>query len=429
MDTSMRPYVIVGCVLLSIALAFYWFWPEPDRGIDWREKYRQESRDPYGTNVLHELLRDRIGSFSFTEVTDSLQQVLDPAPESAASYVFVGDGILLDSFSQEALLEFVGAGNNAFISSNSIPVKLLSLFYDPICDGYEWSDYLFESDTLAWVELSHPEPADTLEFDLYYQYRRRVVPYSWCYIDDWAFCEELDSPEELGQVFGYAVNFARYRFGEGSFYLHTTPLAFTNFHLRRPEGLAYAEGVFSHLPDGPVYWDEHHQISAVLSRRLNELYAQGQQRRLNNEGPLQYILSQPPLAWAWYIGLGLVLSYLFFRAKRRQRIIPVLEPNTNTSLEFVSTIGRLYFIQNKHRKLAQQQMKLFLAYVRDRYHLPTRELNDQFTRQLTVRSDVPAELIARILRFHRNIESSGFLSEKSLVDFHRTLESFYKNCK
>ncbi|MEK7253809.1 MAG: hypothetical protein AAB316_03635, partial [Bacteroidota bacterium] len=147
--------------------------------------------------------------------------------------------------------------------------------------------------------------------------------------------------------------------------------------------------------------------------------------------PFQYILNQPPLAWAWYILLGLAVFYLAFRAKRRQRIIPVLEYNTNTSLEFIGAVGRLSFLQNNPRALVMQKMKLFLGFVRERYRLPTKELNEAFQKQLAAKSEIPEDHLQKILTLHRNITSvaSGYVSENTMIDFHRLLEHFYRHCK
>lgn len=74
-------------------------------------------------------------------------------------------------------------------------------------------------------------------------------------------------------------------------------------------------------------------------------------------------------------------------------------------------------------------MKLFLGFVRERYHLPTKELNPQFAKTLATRSEIPEEVIGKILTLHRNISSSGYVSENVLVDFHGLVEGFYKKCK
>ena len=106
-----------------------------------------------------------------------------------------------------------------------------------------------------------------------------------------------------------------------------------------------------------------------------------------------------------------------------------MEKNENTSLEFISTIGRLHFIENNHLALSKQKMKLFLGYIRERYHLPTKELNEQFEKQLIARSEVSEEVVHKIFTIHRNMESSRFASENVLVNLHREMAKFYQTCK
>ena len=223
--------------------------------------------------------------------------------------------------------------------------------------------------------------------------------------------------------------FARVAYGDGYFYLHTIPLVFTNIQLLDEEGLEYANRTFSHLQAGPIYWDDYSRVSEWMGRRRNERQYYSASRQLSTESPLQYILGQPPLAWGWYLLLSLGLLYLLFRAKRKQRIIPVLEPNTNTSLEFLSTIGRLYFMQNNHKQLALQQMKLWQSYLRERYLLQTRDMDSAFVEKLAHKSEISKEVINKILLLYRNISSSTFVSENTLIDFHRLLDNFYKNSK
>lgn len=158
--------------------------------------------------------------------------------------------------------------------------------------------------------------------------------------------------------------------------------------------------------------------------------SQGRPRRdFNRPSPLSYVLSQPPLAWAWYTLLGTTLVYFLFRIKRRQRIIPVLPSNKNNSLAFIRTIGRLYFLQNNHRQLVLQKMKLFLQFVRDRYKIQTRELHEDFVYQLSVKSEIKPEKIQKILDSYQAIDFSPEIQERILADFHQQIESFYKNCK
>ena len=204
-------------------------------------------------------------------------------------------------------------------------------------------------------------------------------------------------------------------------------LLFSNIQLIDEEHLAYADRVFSYLNEGPIYWDDYSRASEFVARHYNRNNPFN--KTLSSESPLQYILSQPPLAWAWYLLLGLGFLYLIFRGKRKQRIIPVLEENKNTSLEFLSTIGRLYFLRNNHKELAIQKMKLYLAFIRERYHIQTKALDAAFIKRLAVKSEIQEEKIDQLLMLSKNIHNSNYVSEVTLIDFHNKIDHFYKNCK
>ncbi len=423
----------------------------------WEEHYDPKSKDPYGTYLVHNLLKTYFPKSDLKILKDSLGNSLD-----SGSFVFIGHDFWLDSAATAQLLRFVAEGNSAFIATPYLPQALLDSLIGSECGeiyGYEEetvaeqegleeevtldtveeegveeegveaevietevaeevqynSEYTL-SDTAVNLNFEHPNLVDSTGHDLKFLFLRKTMQHTWAYFPYEYLCDSQTVFSTIGRLNGEHPYFVKASYGEGEFYLHTTPLAFTNLYLLEKRGLDYASKAFSHLKTGPLYWDER-----VFKPKGD---APPQQ-----ESPLKYVLSQPPLAWAWYLMLGMALLYLIFRAKRRQRVIPVLEKNANTSLEFIGTIGRLFFINNNHRQLAAQKMRLFLIFVRERYHLPTKELNEQFAKGLAVRSNVPEEHILKILNLNRNINNSGFLSEDTLVDFHRLMERFYRECK
>ena len=414
--------IIIGVVVLILALLFY-FSRGSGGNYSWREHYKPDSKDPYGTYLVRNLLESYYPSQPFEVVKDSLGERLD-----SGNFVYVGSDFWLDSTALDQLLRFVERGNRAFIACPYMPSSLLDSISLGQClptDG-EDSSYIYENDfyftdTSANLNFQHPMLWDSNGYDYKYLVIRQPQSYQWTYLPDHIFCDSQTIFASLGLLNNDQYNFAKATYGKGEFLLHTTPLAFTNLFLVEKRGLGYASKAFSHLKSGPIYWDE----------RLYDPFGDyaGGGGMGNKESPLKYVLSQPALAWAWYILLGMAVFYLIFRAKRRQRVIPVLEKNTNTSLEFIGTIGRLFFIQNNHRQLAAQKMRLFLIFVRERYHLPTKELNEQFAKGLAIRSDVPEEHIYKIVKLNQNIGNSGFLSETTLVDFHRLLERFYRECR
>lgn len=428
--TNKRPLIIFGIAAMLLLLFFSLSRTKGNR-YSWAETYDEQSKHPYGTFVLYDLLQHYFSGKEVKKINTSVSSDLPTDSLSRANnYIFVGEGMYMDSADVQSLLHFVARGNTAFISSKTIPYDLMFEVYYDECNNNYWDDYTILKDTGAVFNLLHKDLESEAGYGYKYIHYRQIKKYNWTYIDSIYFCDETYSFVELGFLNDQHVNFAKKNYGQGVFYLHTSPIAFSNIQLMDKPGIDYASKVFSHLSSGDIYWDRHSRVSVGVARRRNNQYSGNQaNREISGGGPLKYILSQAPLAWAWYICLSLALLYLLFRAKRKQRIIPIIEKNTNTSLDFISTIGTLYFIQSDHKKLCLQKMKLFLAYIRDRYYIPTGELDDIFVKKLVAKSEVSEAAIQKIILTHINIKGALSITEKTLIDFHQMIDQFYKNCK
>lgn len=428
MNQSRRIIFIVGILAVLIVLMAL-LWRTPQRH-NWLETYKESSKHPFGTQVIFGLLQSYFRGEPTNVIEEKLSEELPLKPDQKSNYIFIGEGLYMDSMDVEVLLDYVDMGNTAFISSRTIPYDLMFYLYYEECENLYWDDYYSSIDSTKLLNLIHPGLSRDTSFNFTFVFRNKPREYRWQYIDSSYFCDQEYGFVKLGLMNDTLVNFARIKYGEGAFYLHTTPVVFSNIQLLEKDALDYADRVFSHLEEGPIYWDKYSKVSEATARRMNNSPFGPSERRLSNETPLQYILSQPPLAGAWYTLLAATVLYLFFRAKRKQRIIPVMDQNANTSLEFVKTIGRLYFLQNNHRQLSLQKMKLFKAFVRGKYQITLKEKEDeQLIDRLAHKSEVPEEVIKNILAMYRNIDSSSFVSENTLIEFHQRIDQFYKQCK
>ena len=73
-------------------------------------------------------------------------------------------------------------------------------------------------------------------------------------------------------------------------------------------------------------------------------------------------------------------------------------------------------------------LKQFQTFVRERYHLASREMDETFMNTLAIKSDVPQERIKRIVGFERRIYVND-ITEDTMIEFHQLLNNFYKICK
>ena len=80
--------------------------------------------------------------------------------------------------------------------------------------------------------------------------------------------------------------------------------------------------------------------------------------------PLRFFLGQPPLRTALYLALLVITLFLIFNARRRQRVIPVVEQPQNRSLEFVKLIGTLYYHNKDHSDIVRKKFAFFAEELR-----------------------------------------------------------------
>lgn len=422
---SRRTILFLG---LGILIAILIFLLNKQQGnYTWDQHYLQENEDPYGTLYFSELVQQSLSLDTLHLLDTDISNSLPIDTTVASNYLFIGEGLNFSAADEAQLLDFVAEGNTAFISCRVLPNTLVETLYPEPCDSMFWYRLSSFEDTLVGMSFKHPDLYPDSNFYYQFYYQKKLRKYNWQYISHIYFCDQDNGLTALGQINEEKTNFASVKYGEGTFYIHTTPLAFTNLHLLSKEGVTYSQLILSHLNEGPVYWDENSRITEDAGELLNN--NQPRNKQLNSKSPLQFILNQPALAWAWYLLLAMGLLFLIFRAKRKQRVIPVLEPNKNTSLQFVSTIGRLYFMQSNHKQLALQKMKLLQVFIREKYNFNTRELDDDLAKKLAVRSEIPLENIQQIFTIYNNVKTAPFVSENTLIKFHKVLENFYQNCK
>lgn len=98
----------------------------------------------------------------------------------------------------------------------------------------------------------------------------------------------------------------------------------------------------------------------------------------DSHGPFDYVLSQPPLRWAFYVVLVTLAFFFCFTARRRQRPVPLLPSPANKSLEFVKLIGTLYFQRETPTELVRKKWLYFADEVQRHTGI---DLRDQATVQ------------------------------------------------
>lgn len=414
-----RMIIVSSIVALAIVVLIYFIYnSKGGNKYQWYQSYRNDNVQPYGTHFIEKLLTSTHNGKTTISQKEAIHKVLEGKEWKNTDYVLIGQSIHLDDEDRNALVNFIGAGNDVFISTMEAPTALVNAIYTSQCEDFHEFTYDYNMDTAVYANFydsTHSKPED---FEFRYRMGAEDYPYYWRTVDYQVLCDTTQTMQLLGYQQGDLVNFIRIPYNSGNLYLHTAPLMFTNYFLTKKDKMEYSSSVFSYLKGDDLIWDE---VSKVPFSDMDNPY----------DSPLYYIMQQPALKYAWWMLLGAALLYITFASKRTQRIIPVLETKTNTSLEFLSVISQLHFQNPNHLDMARKKMKYFLYFIRAKYGINTQSLTEEQSKRLAEKSKVDLADITIINDRYRSIENYSITDDDPdlLVNLYNAIENFYKKCK
>jgi hypothetical protein len=370
---------------------FEYYRPEP---IDWNPTYTNKDKIPFGTKATFELLKDvfkdqRVESLRLPVYNHLLENKLPPR----SNYIFVCHDFVISGADRTQLLNYVSKGNVVFVSA------------------YNFSDSLSKILGIK-ARLKAPALRDTaLTMNFVNPNLKTTKGYVFKH-DDGRNYFEITKPEKVVILAQNARNepiFVKINYGKGSFYLHNIPLALTNYYVLDNNMLDFAFKSLSYLPVQQVYWDEY-----LKQGRFDK----------DQDSVLRFIMTQPPLKWGYYLAIFGLLFYAIFAGKRTQRIIPIMNPPKNTSLEFVETIGEMYYQKGDHANIARKRIQYFLAFIRSKYGLRTNAIDADFKTTLAAKTAIDKDEIEALFTEINRAESNPYLSQFGLVELNAKIENF-----
>ena len=140
---------------------------------------------------------------------------------------------------------------------------------------------------------------------------------------------------------------------------------------------------------------------------------------------MRLFLSKPALQWAYYIAIFSLLTFVLFEIKRRQRIIPVIKPLSNSTIDFVNVVGQVYYEKRNNANIAQKKILYFLTYLRDEYQIKTNSLDDEFMEKLSAKFDVRLSIVTELVNYIKYIQVQEHVSDRELIELNKLIEQFY----
>lgn len=363
------------------------------REFNWRITFHHEDKNPYGAYALGQLIDNLFpvvehSNYTLYELYDSL--------DGKANFLSISSTFIPGEEDVKTLLKNLDKGGVAFISAKD--------FYGLFADTLSINTY-----DVLFNPAFNLNLGDSTELHFSNPTIRNQKKYAFPYKNLHTYFDEIDS----ARTSIVAVNehdlpvTIRIQWGKGALYLNSTPMAFTNFHLLSGDNYGFVETSLSHLPKRPLVHSEFYHLGRMEART-----------------PLRFILSNEPLRWAYYLTVLSILLFMFFEAKRKQRIIPIIKPLANTTLDFISTIANLYLQRKDYKNIAEKKIVFFLDSIKSNYLLDLFHPTDMLIHALSRKSGNEVEKVIALFKQIENIQNKTSITESELITLSKSIEKF-----
>ena len=308
------------------------------------------------------------------------------------SYIFINTSFTLEKLDLEYMLDFVGLGNNVFISAEMIDRKLLDTLKIKTDARYFQTDTAYNLTDYSSKKYRFSAIQGQVKFN---------IDSCGLTVRPLAFNNKKDTV------------FIDVRYGKGHIYLHTVPSAFANVNMLQTEKYDFGFRCLSYLPkNSKIIWDEYQK-----------------QGSLGEGSNFKIMLNNPSLRIALYLILIGFMLFMLFRSKRIQRAIPVIRPPVNSSLEFLGTISNLYYRKNDLMTILIKRHAYFLDYIRKHYYMPTENIDNEFVNVLSAKSGMDKDRLGELFHIYKDLSTLAFIEMPPFLRYNNLLEEFYRTVK
>lgn len=306
--------------------------------------------------------------------------------------LYIRDKKAFEDASIQVILEYVNLGKTAFLSATDFNKTLLeALKIDMIYEFTPETDFVF-----GFYDKKLKSSTCKYNKGTYGHYFSKI---------DSTTTQALGFQMKNNQK---KTNFIVVNYGKGKIYLHSQPVVFTNYYMLDNNNYPYLSNLFKTIPPNDWLWfvkDQEIESYASIS-----------------ENPLRFIGQHPPLKWAYWLFWIALILFLLFNSKRKQRIIPIIKPLENTTIDFTKTIANLYFQEKNYKIIIRKKIIYFLEKVRTTYYLDTSKLDDEFALKLAHKSGKNEEDLKQLIKLIVELKNRGFFYEEDLTKLNQALE-------
>jgi hypothetical protein len=405
--------IFIVCITLFLLVMFLIQLQMPKQ-FSWTPTFAHDDRNPFGCYVVDSMLSHAMPN-GYTVQNKTLYQL--SKEDKKQGVLIVSNKLHLSKLDIKSMENIVKRGGKVMIvgrSENDNDYEMDSLLFSKFGMRFNNAYRYFDLsalrrniekqtegliDTISWVGSREMYPRK--KYTAYSMLMNsQIVIYKTMPVHNLAFYKEYD--EETGSGSNSSQSSAldeenavsctiaaKYSKGKGELIMVGAPLLFTNYGMLSGNLSGYIFRLMSQMKDLPVVRTQ------VYMEAPNAKMTGG-----NQESPFRYFLEQPPLRWALYLTVLTILIFMLFTARRRQRVIPVVEKPKNKSLEFVQLIGTLYYHRHDNTDLVRKKIIYFAEELRRRWMIDVMDTadNDRIFSVISQKTGMAYENVAGIIK-------------------------------
>ncbi len=388
-------YKIALGLFLLLIISLAWLESTEPEPINWTPSFTAKDKIPLGAFVFYENLKGTHENIE--DINIPPYEYLNSSP-GMGTYFFLNNLVTFDKKELEDLLNWVADGNRLFISAYGFGNHLADTL------SLETASHIstdgFTSRPNLNLVNSGLQLAKAAEFD-------HDLPAIYFKEIDTSKTVVLGTAQFEDKEASKKVNFIKTGFGNGEIFLHTTPQAFSNYFLLKNDNYKYTEALLAYLEGNTILWDAYYKSGKSFFT-----------------SPLYILLNNRALKWAYYFILITSIIFILFEGKRKQRAIPVIDPPANRSFEFTETISSLYLEQQKFHELGLKKIALFMEFIRTHYRLDTSEINEQFYKDLSIKSEKSIEDAKNLFDFMQDFQQNKENNKQDFFQLAKQINTF-----
>lgn len=385
MNKTFKIYAVIFIIIMVILALFE---VNKKEVVDWRKNFDVNEKSPFGLFVFNREVKDLFKN-NLKKIDVTAYDYYNQNKKKPHNILIIESDIDIQSWKK--ILNEVSNGSDAMLIMSKMPKEISDSigFYD--------SQISFEDqNVLKLTDKKYQN--DFIKLDKFpsgrgFSYIKPSVEVLGKTVED----ENTDQ-----------VNFIKTKFGEGTIYAHCEPLFLTNYYLLKSGNTKYAQDVFSYLDDKETLWFV--EANTKESRFF-----------------MRFILGNPALKYAWWLLLAGLILFIFFNAKRKQRIVPIIEPLKNTSVDFVKSIGNLYLQEGDFHDMMAKKAQYFLNKVRLDLLIDTQNLDEEFAKKLQLKTGKNIETINEaVVLIKKAQDPYASVMKEDLARMNRILDDILK---